>query len=138
MHDAGGVRGLERETDLRDDRGGPIGGEFLLLVEDRPEVLPLDVLHRDELHPLGRPEVEDPDDVGVRDLARRDQLVLEPFEDLPVPGEVAADDLDRHESVDLAVSRLVDGPHPPLAEQCQDLVAVSEDASRLQCRQRTG
>src|SRR5262249_37655728 len=66
------------------------------------------------------------DDVLVRDLAGEQELVLEALDRARIG--LAADGLERDLPVELAVAGAVDAAHPALADDLQDLVAVTEQA----------
>ena len=80
-----------------------------------------------------------PHDVLVRDLARQQELLLEPALEhrggRGIRGDFRADDLEGDDYAELGIPRLVDGPHAADAEQANDVVAGAEGLAR---RQRTG
>ena len=76
------------------------------------------------------------DDVGVRDLAREQQLALEAAEDgsrrLVVQRSVKADHLDGHRDFEDVIPGLVDRAHAADAEQADDVVARAEVLTDVQ------
>ena len=91
------------------------------------QIPPLDVVHRDELASIGAAEIEDPDDVLVRDLAGENQLLLETAENIGMAGQFRADHLEGHQAVQLMIARLVYSAHAAFAQALQDLVALAEN-----------
>src|SRR5439155_5925739 len=108
----------------------PLRRESTLLRQQAAPVLPLDVVHADELDPLRFAQVENADHVLVRHLPGQDQLLLEPPQHLLLIGELGTDHLERHDAVELAVARLVDRPHAALAQQFEDFIAPAQHAPR--------
>ena len=84
MHDAEVVRGAETAQHLAHDR------ERRMLIERRaprqvlPQIVGIDVLHRNEGIALGEPEVETLHDVAMADSAGQLQLVLEALKGIGV------------------------------------------------------
>ena len=74
VHEAVGVRGIQRAADLRDDVRRPLGIQAALCAHERPQVGPVDVAHDDEQHALALARVVDGDHVRVLD--RRGRLGL--------------------------------------------------------------
>ena len=142
MHDALAVRGREALRDLQ----APVDG--LPLRDGRPVELPAQRLAFEQLrdgvgHAVVRAEVEDREDVRVRE--RRDGLglALEAGQRVGVRRQVRREDLDGHLAIELRVARAVDLAHPPGAERREDLVGPepcsggethrmwAEDSSRI-------
>ena len=84
------MSGFQRTAYLADDRDGLRGCEFSFFVQDGVEILPLDILHGDELHPICFAEVVDADDVSVSDVARKKDLLLEAVDDCRIASEFRA------------------------------------------------
>ena len=129
MDDPLAVGVVERLGDLGDDLGDPLVRERRLLAEELLEVLPLDVLHRDERR-LGRgvlADVVDRDDVGVGEDARRLRLAQEPLLELALLDVVLADGADRlqrDEPADDGIAAEVDDAHGALSQLADHLVAA--------------
>jgi hypothetical protein len=110
--------------DLTQDRHGLHGGNPLPLVDQVPEVLAVDVLHRDERVVAAHAVVVHPRHVRVLDLPVQLDLALEPGQErLLVTLDVRGQDLDGDHLVQLRVERLEDGPDSALAERRQPPVA---------------
>jgi hypothetical protein len=122
-----------------DDPGGVSGGERVGQGDRDPERLPethplagdegvegpaLDQLHDDEVHPLGRLDLVDRDDVGVVQLGGGTGLLLEAGPARRVGEPVGREDLDRHLAPEPRVPGAVDLPHPPGPEGLEDLVGA--------------
>ena len=92
---------------------------------------PVDVRHRDVLDAVDLAEIVDADDVLVRDLARQQQLALEPPFDVAgharILGDLRADHLDRNGLTELVVPRLIDRAHAAHAEQADDVIATTAE-----------
>ena len=118
------VRGLRPEADLPEDGEGACRSDAALLEDQALEVLSRDVLHRDEGVPGDGAEVEHPGDVRVLHLAVQADLALEPGEGRPVlDGDVAVEDLDRDDLVEVPVQSLEDDAHAPPTERLEPLVS---------------
>ena len=104
-----------------------------VLRADFAEVLALEQLHGEEVQPLsldvGAAELEHLHDVGVPDLSRDADLVLEPGDELVLAGEVGPDDLERDVLAELLVLGGEDIAHAPRADLPQDAVAAREDVA---------
>src|SRR5579872_5577793 len=106
-------------------------GQFPALDQQAFQVPAFDVVHGDELAPVGHPEIEDPDNVLVRDLARQNQLLLETPQYLRISGQVGANHLQGHEPVEFAISSFINGAHAALAQAIENLVALAQYVARL-------
>ena len=76
MDDAGFVRRLQARGDLPGERHH-FRDRQALVAQNRRQVRPLDVRHRDVLDAVDLSEVVNADDVLVRDLTRQEQFLLE-------------------------------------------------------------
>ena len=121
---------VERLRDFCDDLGDLVVGKPGLLAEEHLQVLPFDVLHRDE-RDLGLgilADVVDRDDVGVREDAGGLRFPDEPLAELLgvllVAARVDADGLDRHHPADHRVPSEVNDAHRALAQLADDFVAA--------------
>ncbi len=109
-------------------------GQALLALDERREVLPLDVVHREVRIAIGLAEVVNAQDVLVRDLARELDLALEALDHGFVLGDVRADQLERDLAVELLILDLVDGPHASAPQNPKDPVAFPDLHPRGQHR----
>ena len=75
--------------------GHELGGERVEvgLGDELLERPAFEVLHRDELGRAGNAQIEDTDDIPMRDLAGKDQLSLESLQDFRIPGQIGTDHL---------------------------------------------
>ncbi len=91
MHHAGRMRGIQRGSNLQNDRNRFVDRQLPFFMNDSAKVPPFDELHGDELDSLGLPEIKNANDVAVRDLAREDQLLLESAENFGMAGQLRTD-----------------------------------------------
>src|SRR6185369_3364135 len=101
------------------------------------EIRAVEVRHRDVFDAVDFPEVVNSHDILVSDLARKDELLLEPALHFSSCRGIArsfrANDFQRHRVSELRVPDLVDGAHAADAENLKDKVARAErltDAKR--------
>src|SRR5262249_33654999 len=93
MHDASVVRGVQGGTNLHNDGDSLFGRELPFFMDQATKVAAFDVLHGDELDPLGLTEIENADNVAVGDFPGEDELLLETAKNFGMAGEVGADQL---------------------------------------------
>jgi hypothetical protein len=95
------VRGVEAAGDLRRDVRRVLRRDRLAALaaalEDRAQVLSVDVLHRDEVLAVRARELVDPRDVGVAEEAGDLGLVDQHLDEVVVLGQVGQDALHRHQ-----------------------------------------
>ncbi len=120
VHDALGVRELERVADLAHDRQRARHVE-LFAAQELAQVDALDVLHQQPAAALRAAGVVDADDVGVREARERVGLALEARGEAGFVAGARDEDLERDPAAEGALARLVDGTHAALAEQLGDL-----------------
>src|SRR5438128_7882443 len=116
MNDPYAVRGFKRSADLLHDLDCFLGGELVFLVYEGAESLTLDVLHGDELHPLGFAQVVNANYILVGDLASEEQFLLEAIEDGLVAGKIGPNDFQGDWPTQLAVHGFVDRAHSAFAQ----------------------
>ena len=124
MDDARAVRVREafrhRERDLELARQRhPLGRAHPLL-----EVAPLEKLHGEKRQAFFLAEVVNGDDVAVRQLRGGTGLAEETIPQFRLRVELRSDDLDCDDPGEEGIERLVDGPHPSLADQLGDFVSA--------------
>ncbi len=151
-HDVGGlqvamddtclVRGGQPRRDLACDRRDPGRGQLSLRLEDRRQIVPLEVRHRDVLDAVHLSHVVDADDVPVRDFPGEQQFLLEPSLEgacgLRIGGNLRAHRLERDCDPQILVECLVDGPHAAGTEKPQDAVPASEGSPHEIVRRGAG
>jgi hypothetical protein len=128
------VRAKPKSTNLLYDFYRLFGRKLLLLMDEGEQVLALDVLHGDELHPVRFAQVVNADHIPMRYLMRQQQLLLEAIDNALVARQVGPDDFDRNRAVQFAVGRLINRTHATLPENLDDLVALGEEHARFQSR----
>ena len=105
------VRGLQRRADRLEDLQHLAGREAAALVQDRPQVDPLEQLHHVERPPVGEiVELEDVDDARVLDHVDGARFLHEARDHLRRRRQLAAQHLDRGLPAEDPVLGLVDGP----------------------------
>src|SRR5215203_5785649 len=130
MDDAGLMRRLQTGGDLaaKLQRGRHV--ETPEFAQHMREIGAVDERHRQILDAVDLAEIVNADDVAMRDLARQQELLLEPALDF-VRGRAVAPGVDfdyfqRDRHIELAVVRFVDGPHAAHSKKAKNLVARSE------------
>ena len=116
VHQADGVRGVQRGRYRGDDRRDPLGGQRSLTAQQRADVPALHEAHRDEQHLPGLAGLVDRDDVRVVHGCRRPRLPDEALPEHVVGAHRGGHDLQRHEPVQALVARAEDNGHPARAD----------------------
>jgi hypothetical protein len=93
------------------------------------EGLTLDIFHCDEIHPSGRVDIVDVDDVGMVQRGGCFRLLHEPPLALGVRDPVGRQDLNRNWSVEMRVSGFVHQAHATAAQFCHETVVGNRLAS---------
>jgi len=106
-----------------------LDGEFGIVhgVCKRP---PLHEIHREEVDSVLVPHFVNRHDPGVMQTSRCFCLTVEPFDQIFRGVSAGNDDLERHQSVEVNLSGLVDNSHPAPGKLLEDLI-VSEVARFL-------
>ncbi len=128
VHEAGGVRLVQRRADLRDDPRRPLGRQPALAPDEAADVVAGDVAHRDVRDPALVARVIDRDDVGVIDRRRDLRLAHEPVADRLVLEQPGRDDLQRDRAIERELRRPVDDAHAAAAGDRLDPVAGEDGA----------
>ena len=123
VHDAAGVRGGEPGRDLRGDLER-LARRQRAADQALAQRLAVEQLHRGEGDLAVLAEIEDRQDVRMRERRDRLGLALEARQRVGVGGEMRRQDLDRHLAVELGVAGAEDLAHPALAELGDDLVGA--------------
>src|SRR5262245_64895528 len=122
------MRRNETRQRLPQNRQSPRYRKPPLRLQNGCQVVALDVRHRDVLDAIDLTEVVNAHDVGVCDLPGQQQLAFEATLQLPrrtrVARDFGSDDLQRNGDAELAIPRLVDGPHAAHAEQLGDAIPI--------------
>ena len=100
-----------------------------MLLDESAQVLAFHELHGDELHTIGVAEIVDANYISMGDLMSEQKLLLKPRQDGRIRGQLRANQLQRHRTVQLPVHGLVDGTHSAFAQQLHDLVAAAENVT---------
>ena len=99
-------------------------------LQERGQVLPVHVFHRQVVQPVDFPDVVHTAHVRVRDLTRDPHFRVEPLEALLLRREVLRQELQRHRLPELQVVRPVHLAHPASAEQPDDPVSLRQHGTR--------
>ena len=129
VDDARRVRGGERIRDL-DGVTQRVGQPQPLLRNQRVHRAPLDQLHRQVVGAIGRPDVEDGDDVRVMELGGELRFLHEPAAALGVRDELRRQHFQRHLPIEPLVPGLIDLAHAPGAEKRAHFVGAKTSAGR--------
>src|SRR5258708_1464566 len=117
MHHALRVRRFESTAHLDRDVHLLLNAYEAALTQERAKIATLHELHRDELDTLRLPQVENPNDIFVRYLARQDQFLFEAAQNFGLVRELRANDLQRDHAIHFAVASLVDRSHTAFAQR---------------------
>jgi hypothetical protein len=122
VHQAAGVRRVQRGRDLADDAEGPGHPQRPSRMQQAVHIVAGHVAHRDVQHPAGLTRIEDRDDVGVVDRRGRPGLPDEPLPERLVLRVVQGQHLERHPAVEPDVAGPVDHRHATPADFLFELV----------------
>ena len=122
VDDAVRVRKGKGATDLDGELQGPSHRQGPRAPDQLLQVLALDVLEDDVLHPVRLAPVDDGDDVRVVEPRDGERLAPEALDVLGVVGVALVQDLHGDASAELVVACPVDARHPAGARQLLDLV----------------
>ena len=137
MDDPRGVRDLHPAAGLRHQIGGATDRQWPLASQERGQTLADQVLHHDVGGAvLGDTEVDRGRHVLALQRPGRLGLPLEPGEDVPPLGEIAAHELHREAAPHDRVLRLVHDTHAPLSQQSTDPVLAADELSHPLDRDR--
>jgi hypothetical protein len=115
--------GVERRGDLAADVDRAVGPQPPVALEDRRQVLALDVLHREVEQAVDLARVVDGDDVRMLQGGGDPGLAREPLAEAGGLGEVRRDDLDGGPPAQVQVLGAVDHAHAAAADPLLDPVA---------------
>src|SRR6202171_4716164 len=132
MDHTGCVGRFQCAANLRDDLYRLVRRKFSSFTKHGAKIAAFHELHGDELEALGLSQIEDANDVAMRNFASEDQLLFEAAEDFRIAGEVRADQLQSNEASEFCVARLINGAHSALPEQFENLVTFSQKPSYKQ------
>ena len=116
------VRDVQRRADLRDHVRDAIGGQGARRPHERPQVLPVDVAHRDVQLVAVLARVVDGEHVRVLDRRRRPRLAQEPRAEVGIAGQGGRDELQRDDAVERQLRRPVHHAHAATAGESLDAV----------------
>ena len=132
MDDAALVRGGEPGADLPRDLEPALLGEAADALEQRREILAVDVFHRQERVPIDFVDVVDAADVGVRHLTRHPHFGVELRQPRRIAVDVRRQELQRDRLTELQIVGAIDLAHAAAAEPPDDAVAAAEERAGLE------
>ena len=124
------MRGGDARAELPRDLERLVAVEVADPLQERGEVLAVDVLHAQEVLAFDLVDVVDAADVRVRDLPREADLGVEAREEPGVGGDRLREELQGDGLAELQVVGAVDLAHPAAAEEADDPVAPADHRSR--------
>ena len=130
VDDAALVGGGETRGKLPRQLERPVFRKAADAFERRCEIFAVDVLHREVQIAFDLADVVDATDVGVRDVPRRSDFVVELREPARVGREVLGQKLQRHGLAQTQIVGAVDLAHPAAAEQAGHAVPAVEHGPR--------
>jgi hypothetical protein len=110
------MRVLEPRAGLEDQIDRPVRIDPAVFRQQLGEGPPLDALHHDVRRPVLLTDVEDADDVRVREAGRGARLAHEPLTEDLVAAERLRETLDRDITAECLVPCEVDSRHPSVPE----------------------
>ena len=123
VHEAGGVRGVQRGADLDRDRSDAGGRQPALAREQRLQVGPVHVAHHEVEVARLLAGLVDRDHVRVVDRRGHARLALEALAEAGVGGAVRDDQLDGHRPAERELRRAVHDAHAAAAGDRLDAAA---------------
>jgi hypothetical protein len=98
-------------------------------LDDACERLACHQLHRQKQVPVELAELDDLDDVGMRELRRQLGFTLEPLHDLGVAGDIGVQQLQRDRLPSGELQGAIHAPHAALSDDFEEAVAITETAA---------
>ncbi len=130
MEDARAVRGCQAPAQVARDLERLVLGKAADPLQERGEVLAVDVLHAEEVLAVHLADVEHPAHARVGDLPREADLLVEAGERGAVPREGLRQELEGHRLAELQVVGAVHLAHPAAAEQAHHSITTPEHGAR--------
>jgi len=115
--------------DVGDDVGRPLGKQRSVAAQDVGDGASVHVLHHHEVRAALAPEVEDPDDVGMREVRGRRGLAAEALHEVGIGGVLREQHLHGDRTVEQAISGEEHVGHAATPDPAVDLVTVVEDGA---------
>ena len=126
------VRGREPGADLPGDLEAALFGEPADALEQRPQVLAVDILHRQKRRPIDFVDVVDAADVRMRHLTRHPHFGVELRQARGILVDVGRQELQRDWLAELQIVSSKDFAHPAASESLDDPVAPAEEGAGLE------
>ena len=132
VDDPFGMGGVERAADLLNHGNRFFRRVLAILAKHGAHIFAIDVFHGDEANAVGFAQVVNANYIFMRDIARKNQFLFETLQDGRIGGQFGANYFERDQSVEFAVTRLVDSAHATLSEHAQDLVTSTKNNAGLE------
>ena len=137
VHQAVPVRDIERPAGLAAHQHRLLGGQHMLGLQHRPQILARHIPHRDEQQVLMRAHVIDRDHIRVVERGRGPRLLQEPGPEHIVGGQLRRQHLQRYRAAQPRVLRLIHHTHPAAAQDPPQPVASEFVSHHRQCGHHT-
>jgi hypothetical protein len=108
---------------------GLVGRQTAAPTQQRRQILPVHVLHRQEGLAVGLAEVVNPADVVMRDLSSGAHLLVESRQSRRIANRPGWQELQGHGLAECEVIRAINLAHSAAAEEADDAIAAGEDRS---------
>src|SRR5215472_15057536 len=105
MNNVFAVSSSEATKHLLNDIDRIVDPQLALLCEQLPQVATLHVLHGDEFETLCLPKIVDSNNVAMCHLARQQDFLFKPLEDVGVGRKFGTDDLEGDQAIQFAIAR---------------------------------
>jgi len=126
VEDALRVGRAQPRADLPGHLDGLVPGQTADTLQQRRQILSVDVLHGEEVLAIDLGHVVDPADVGMRNLPGQPDLVEESFEAIAIRLERRRKELQRDGLAELEIVGTVDLAHSALPQEVDDPVSTGE------------
>ena len=124
------VGGGQSHTKLPRNLDGLVLGKAPDLSNQSGQILAVNVLHGEEVLALNFPDVIDPADVGMRNLAGHADLIVEALEPARMIGQIPRQKLQGHRLAEFQIVGSVDFAHAAFAQQSDDAIAFGQHRAR--------
>jgi len=124
VKDAVLVRGGETCAKLACDLEALVGGQPANAPEQGGKIFSIHVFHGEKNAAVGFTDVEDPADVGMRDLAGKTHFGVEALQSIFIPGKRYREELERNGLAEFQIIGAVNLAHAAFADKRDDTVAL--------------
>ena len=132
VEDAFVVSGGESQSELSGNLRRLVGRKPADAPKERPQILAIDILHRQKVKPAGLTDVMNPADVGMGDLAGDTNLGSKALQPLFVFGKFLRQKFESHGLLQGEIVGVVHLAHATLAGTFDDAIPAGEDVTRVE------